>query len=209
MSRLITPSLISSIDWYKHAPFSWKAKAYEDLTNQLGRIYPPEMPFNVKRGIDFENCLYKYAEKDTTDIKASDLFITILKNIRGGQFQKKTKAFLKIDEHEYCLYGKIDVLFLNKIVDIKTTKSFSPTKYLDSYQHLIYCYNQKMTNFEYHVAIFDNDDHTISDYKIVKYESPGLIELEQKIIDKIKEVIIFIEDSKELSDLYFTKFNLY
>ena len=158
MSRLITASLHSQINWYKICPQSWRGRAFTALVKSLGREYG-EITGPGKRGIDFENEVYRVSRIKKTG--GSKKFQKILNSVEGGVFQKKAKKFIVIDKVEYCLYTKLDVWFPTKIIDIKTTGKWdhnSSDKYLGSFQHQLYCYVTGIQDFEYLIAVFDGDE---------------------------------------------------
>ena len=206
MSRLITPSLIGSISWFKSCPLSWKAKAALDLKNQLARIRtPPSVACDL--GIRFENAVVKATALKPDEVKGSEHFKWVVEEGRGGQFQRKTSVMLDIDGFEYCLYGKIDAWFPDIIKDFKTTSNYKGAdNYLKSFQHKMYLYNEKMTKFRYVVAVF-NDDQKIIDHHAVDVELNNRLALEQEIVSTIKEAVAFISSNTELFTLYTTVFS--
>ena len=107
MSRLITTSLLDSIDWCRKAPdslnpagISWKQDAYEQLKRTVGRA--PWVPnASLERGTTFENQIYGILKAGTEDtVQCTPKFREILYACKGGQFQRKTKSFLTIDGQE-------------------------------------------------------------------------------------------------------------
>ncbi len=202
MSRLITPSLISSVNWLQTCPASWKAKAVKDLKNQLARVYSELSPAQ-ELGIKFEDAVMKATKLD--EPKGSEHFKWMVAEVKGGDFQRPTITELSIDGHDYCLYGRIDAYFRDIIKDIKTTSNWKGNDYyLNSYQHRIYCYNEKIPFFRYCIAIFDSSQNII-DHHAVDVEL-DLISLEADIVNKIKEVIAFLSVNTELFDLYISTF---
>lgn len=213
MSRLITSSLIGSIKWHDICwNAEYKKKSYKDLYNMLARI---KTPLNevVKRGIKFENYVYNILnspKKERLDeLSCSNDFLRILRICKDGVFQKKSKSFITINNIEYCLYGKLDVWFPDLIIDIKTTKSFNRDKYLDSMQHVIYIYNEKIETFKYVVAIFENE--TSNFIKEVKEIDIDLsVDLcKEKIIYTINKIEEFMDKNPELNKLWLEKYSLY
>lgn len=90
MSRLITASLVGSIDWLTSCPPSWKPKAEEDLKNQLSRIWvepPADSPLRL--GQDFEKMVYAHADRKLVTHEGSEHFQWFVEQCRGGVFQKK------------------------------------------------------------------------------------------------------------------------
>ena len=229
MSKLITTSLIGSIDWYKKAPRSiienttqtWKEKAYNDLENMLARKWTTPGKA-AQRGMDFENRIYNilnvYAQTiDATEIEINNLicsekFKEVLRRCEGGKFQQKNKNYITVDGIEYCLYGKEDVTFPKLIIDIKTTMKYKESKYKDSFQHKIYLHNTGKKQFTYIIVIFHNEDsNTIQEIKYVDIvvDDAKLAEYKIEIINKIKEIKIFFDNMPELKKLYGTKYSKY
>lgn len=207
MSRLITASLVGSIDWYLHCPVSWKEKAMTDLQNQLARVYADQMPTAIELGIKFENTVYEHANNE--NITGSDHYKWFISECKGGEFQRKTKCYLTIDGYEYCLYGKIDVWYPDIIKDIKTTSNYKgPQHYLDSIQHKIYCYSEKIKKFRYIVGEFDENQHLIGHHSI-DWTTPDWDDLKIDLVRRIKGVISFLEMDDALFNLYTTKFSMY
>jgi hypothetical protein len=204
VSRLITPSLLGAIDWYLDSPRSWKEKAYKDLTNQLGRVYDNTPKPAMELGIKFEDTVYAYAGVKG---KGSTHFQWFVDECAGGVFQRKTKSIIKIDDIEYCLYGKMDVWFPDIIKDIKTTSNYKgKSHYLKTFQHKMYCFNEKIDKFRYLVAIFD-DRQKIVDKDAIDYVVEDPIALEADVINRVKEAVNFLSADEELFKLFTTKFS--
>ena len=219
MSKLITSSLISSVDWFKNCPPQWKERAFISLRNTLARDYSEPMSKEVKRGIEFEDTVYNLLSKNKPleqiqSIKCSEEFKDVLKYCYNGTFQQVSKSFLNIDGTEYCLYGKMDVLNPAcsdnpSIIDIKTTGKYGgKSKYLNTYQHKIYCLNEKIKQFMYLVVVFDQEDK-IEKYELVPYKVEDFKQLEKDVVEKIKDTIGFINCDEELKEYYNTTFSRY
>lgn len=213
MSKLITPSLIGSVKWFEtcYSP-KWKEKAYKDLNNMLSRVYT-QPGIAAKRGIDFENYIYNILnspKKERLDeLSCSNEFLRVLRLCKGGEFQRKSKSFIKVDGIEYCLYGKLDVWFPELIIDIKTTKSFRKSKYIDSMQHVIYIYNETIGHFKYVIAVFKEENGTkIEDIKEIDVCLTKDY-CEDLIIKEIKKVEKFMKDYPEFNKLWEEKYSLY
>lgn len=233
MALLITPTLLNSIDWFQNCPQNWKMKAYDDLKRMLSRDYSQPIPDPVKKGIEFENRVYEILQsgKNIDQLQCSDYFKQVLRICQGGKFQKKSKKIMScaatydystwwknnksslenslthIDS--FCLYGKIDVFFPDRIIDIKTTNNFSSGKYLKTFQHKIYCYNEKIEKFDYLVVVMDGN--TITDVKTESYTVQDWDELREEIGKKIISVMQFFHacGKEDLLPLYLEKFCLY
>jgi hypothetical protein len=221
MSRLITTSFLDAIDWCNSAPDSlapsgktWKEDAYLQIKATLGRA-----PWNptpaIVRGIDFENSIYSILNDGKEEVVAcSDTFRKILMCCKGGVFQKKTKTIIEMDGIEFCLYGKIDVFFPKKIVDIKTTGKYGgKDKYLGTSQHHLYCFGENIPEFEYIIAEFaDEGTKNIRAVHHVSYVSPGLDFEKDYIEGKIRNALAFLDrydEPGDLKELYNTKYSRY
>lgn len=210
---LVTTSLIGSIKWFQDCPPSWKEKAEVDLHNTLARIWTePEPGGPIDRGIKFEKTLYSLLEAGhhSSTVQASDEFKKMMDVCEGGRFQVPAKSIEKINGQSFCLYGKLDVDFPMKVVDIKTTgKPKEKHSYLDSFQHVLYLYLTKKPAFEYHVAVFGNEENPslITDVCSYRYESPGQEILQGLVYDTVTNMMKFFEQYPEYWDLYITKFS--
>lgn len=210
MSKLITPSLMSSISWLRSCPDSWKEKARQDLLRQVARDYIGPRSPSLDLGIRFENAIYQSASKPEDKTKGSELFRKIVEECRGGQFQKKVRKVVIIDEEEFLIYGKIDVWFPEIIKDIKTTSSYAgSSRYLDSFQHKAYCFATRQNKFRYIVAEFDEDSETIVDVYFIDYKVEDLQKLKEEVIQEIKSAVDFLKQDVVLWELYVSKFCLY
>jgi len=210
MAKLITPTLLNSLAWLEHCPSSWREKAQTDLMNTLSRNYGPweEAPEAVRKGVEFENEVYKWANKDRAG-RGSKKFNEVCDMVKGGNFQKKSKKFLTIDGVEYCIYSKLDVRLPNKIIDLKTTMNYrGQDKYLDTMQHKFYCYTEDCADFEYLVITWDIG-YTIDRIIPILYHMDDILEVEQEIVDNVKHFVAFLERNSELEEAYENKFCLY
>ncbi len=209
MSKLITTSLISSIQWLNNAPPSWQESAYTQLKNSLSRK-PWEPSLEIQRGIDFENKVYSCLRRELYSVGSKD-FQWFVNESKGGQIQRKTKSFITIDKIEYCLYGKLDLWYKDIIKDIKTTGNYKESKYLESSQHIIYCHNEKISQFEYLVAVFqkgDTENKKIQEKHKIKI-TVDLDKTEELILGYIKLVNDTLKTYEELKPLYDNVFNRY
>jgi len=214
MSILVTQSLHGSISFYRGANVEWREKAHKSLCELLGRVYPDELPEPAQRGIDFENTIFNMirSNRDIDKVECSEYFKIFIKACKGGKFQKKVKAFLTIDGDEYCIYGKIDVAFPNKIIDIKTTGKWtrwSEENYYKQVQHHFYCWIERIKEFEYMIAIFNDKEKRVVDYRSIPYEAMEWGEEEKLITQEIRDMRDFLEKEPELFDLWHNTYSLY
>lgn len=199
MSKLITPTLLNSLKWYSECPSSWKEKAFNDLTNMLNRTpFKPNEAFEL--GKKFETQIYRIC----IGIKVKNPMPTVKKAAeicKGGARQVTVKTFVTYKEIEYCIYGKIDVLKKDLVIDIKTTSNYHGEEYyLSSFQHLFYLYalhknNRPQSKFLYLVSDFNQL------YKIeIEYEDWNKVETE--VLNAIHTLLDFLKKYSELEKAY-------
>ena len=221
MSRLITPSVIGAVEWLRAAPdkindkgVNWRTQARIDLENQLGRVPWSEANSNKLSfvlGHKFEDTVYAYAHKDQVD-GGSEHFNWFVDKCKGGIFQKKSKRIITLDGVEYCLYGKLDVWFPDRILDIKTTRRYKGQQgYLDSFQHIMYCFNENIMDFEYLIAEFEDKDEKpkILEHHEIKFHAESRDYLRERVESAVKSFVKFISSDQKLFELYTTKFTQY
>lgn len=214
MSLLVTTSFIDAVEWLECAPPSWKERAYKSLHDQLARVPWGEPNPDIERGMKFEQTVYDTLERKADmdpEFKCSAEFQTFLDACRGGAFQKKLKRFEEIDGREFCLYGKADVAFPDKIKDIKACASYGgSSKYLGKAQHLMYCLMADVDSFEYLVAEFGpTPNMKIKRVFTIPYTVEDKDKLKADVIARVRKAVGFVEQDSELWELYTTKFSRY
>jgi hypothetical protein len=201
MSRLITPTFLNSIKWYKNCPPTWKEKARADLENQLKRIWTePSKP--IKLGIEFEKKVYEQMKKHNE--VGSESFKKVVSLCQGGKVQEVIKRDIEVNGKDYCLYGKADVLKDDYIIDIKTTGNYKEKTYTGSYQHILYMYAAQMTKFQYVIAEWE-EAPKIKDIHIINLETMRLSIYEKKIKTAISDAMDFLK-KENLIDHYLNTF---
>lgn len=206
MSKLITPTLLNSLKWYNMCPKSWKEKAFNDFSNMLNRTpFKPNKAFQL--GKKFENQIYRICQ----GIRVKDPLPTVEDAVticKGGIWQVTTKIFITYKNVEYCVYGKIDVLKKDVVIDIKTTGNYhGEDYYLSGYQHLFYLYAlhknyNPQSKFLYLVTDF-NELHKIE----VEYTNWNLVE--SHVHNAIHTLLEFLEKYPDLKKAYNSVFSRY
>ena len=129
-----------------------------DITNYLNRA-PFEPNDAMKLGAEYE----KQVQRMTQGLKVQNPMPTakaMADMVKGARWQVTVKTYLTIEEQQYVLWGKIDVLQPDEILDIKTTQEYKGVdRYLGTTQHLIYLHGAhqtewKQTKFRYLVSDF-------------------------------------------------------
>lgn len=159
MKLSITPTLLNSFDWYNSCPDSWREKAYKDIEATIKRL-PKEFGPEAAKGIQFEDAVQKICKKGTVDsITASAGFKEVVKRCEGGKFQTWCDYTFEHDGQRVRAYGKIDVCFPEKLIDIKTTKKYKgPLSYIKGWQPVIYMLSTDVKFFEFIIAEWKSED---------------------------------------------------
>lgn len=214
---LVTADLINSINWMLKAPnvivkgqsdplLTWSKKAYQDLVNKLNRVYG-DMPLAAQRGIDFENKVYACVEKNKLNVGSKN-FQKVLESVRGFKFQEKIKKDERIGEYDCFLYGKVDAIKKNHIIDLKTTGNYSPSNFNnDSFQAQLYSYITKIHYFSFVVAEW-LDYPQIANTHISRCFFPDMNDLQKRIHEKVTSAFQTLKDY-DLWEVYRDKFCLH
>jgi len=217
-SCLVTQNLISSINWCMSAPNSvikpekggdgqmtWKQKAYDDLHNIVNRVKTP-FPEPARQGVEFEKQVYKCASSVT--MKGSKNFQEVVNAVKGYEFYQKGGLTKLIGGHQCYLYAKYDAIRKgDKLIDIKTTASYKPGKYLNGFQHKLYCYIADIDWFKYVIAEWDKYPKIKDVYEEV-FEVTDKEMLEKEIEYTIMDAFELLKDLN-LWDAYRETYCLY
>jgi len=211
MGKLITSSILDSYDWYINCPPNFKANALKQISDNLNRVaWDPSKA--IIRGMEFE----KKVCENLDDISKEDFMlkfeghckdmVKFWELCRGGRQQAKVSKNITVDGVEYYLYGKRDIAFADKTIDIKTTGDYKgPTYYLTKNQHPMYVACSEIETFTYLVAEYDD----------VKEKCVGVFPIDaslvvedatERITKKIREFIGFLKTDDELFEAYNKKF---
>lgn len=223
MSLLITSSFVDAVEWLETAPNSpcrddpsmtWKEKAYKDLRGSLAREPWGEPDPVIVRGMQFEERVYDTLRAHADEkpgFQCSPEFQIFLDECRGGKFQQRLKRIEAIDGKEFCLFGKTDVSFPDKIIDIKTCSTYGGArKYLGKFQHLLYGYVSGVELFRYLIAEFgDVPNMKIQRVFPVDFTFDDKNALKENVLRRIRKAVGFVEQDEELWKLYTTTFSRY
>lgn len=221
MARLMTPTMWDSIDFLEGCPSSWRERAYQGLSDTLNRVWNSNPA--VERGMAFEDVVCKtdsldeFLEKvNNTDIEDKLTKAYNMVHAEGHDFQHKVKKIIKDNRgNDYLLYGREDVSFEPKILDLKTTARWKGNRsYLGKWQHKVYCYADNKTSFTYIVFVFDDSSSEpgkgpLVDVKFIDYTVTDMNMLHNMIKDKLESVLAFFRKNPKLKDAYLHKFCLY
>ena len=174
MKYLITSSLLDCYDWLKSCPKNWQTKAYQDFCAMIRREKTPPTEALI-RGMEFERLVcdkcnvlddeqYReyarnYFVQNGVQGYEVDLALQptckVAKLCRNGQQQVAVKKNVQFGNDEYHLFGYVDVMFPDKIIDIKTTGKYTEGyNYVKRSQHYLYSLCTGINTFQYLVADF-------------------------------------------------------
>lgn len=195
---LITTSILDNFEWLNNCPPSWRDRAYAGIVSSIRRD-PWKGHQAAQRGMDFEAQIYSHAKLKNSN-SGSKHFQAIVNKCRGGKFQQVLKKEITVEGKKVVLYGKVDVLFPERILDIKTTENYrGASKYLNGWQHILYLYMSGLKDFSYLVALFEEyPSMTIID----KYETPFHVENPEELLLDIKAGITDFHDWLESESLF-------
>lgn len=207
MSKLITPSILDSYDWYITCPSSFKENALKQIDDQLNRRWSDLSPA-IRRGIDFEKkvCSNLWQDSKEEFMRSFEGHTPSISKFwdkcRASVQQAKTSKTVEVDGVSYYLYGKRDIAFQDKTIDIKTTKAYKgPDYYLVRNQHPLYIACTGIQAFEYLIAEFDDEKGVCTNVFTVD-ASMTVEDAEARVISKIKEFINFLSSDDELLAAY-------
>lgn len=188
----IYPSLLDAYQWYAS---SEKEEAEDEFINKINRV-----PFSSKeadRGT-WVNKIIDLAldgEKEF-DIKCLDgAYNEIATYLKGSIIQGYTSTQIEIDGKIIELYGYYDYLQYDKVIDLKTTKSYDLGKYKNSMQLHFYPVSLIDNGFEineFEFLVYDFKDVYIEPYKVDYNYSKSML------IESVRNLINFIESRKHL-----------
>lgn len=194
---LITPSLLNSYQYYIQDEFKSPADSRAEFLKTLSRekFEPNEA---MKRGIIFEQdidlaCRFGNRYRGTT---REEIISDLADIVVGGLWQQTCKKELKIGNQEFLLYGRMDVVKIDTIYDIKFTSNYELGKFYNSSQHLIYLYCLGLPKFQY--LISDGKEYWTEDY----HNHEGI---EDELKGMISDFMEYLENDKEAKQMFLTK----
>lgn len=198
MNLVITPTLLDAFDWYLTCPEDWRARAKEELIAKITRK-PFEASEAALKGIKLETAVQEICESaESIDaLKATAPFKRLCKLCKGGQFQTWQETFFEHENQPVRAYGKVDVLFDDRVIDIKTTGKYGgKNKYLAGWQPTVYLLATKRPIFEFLVAIWEAEAALkVRELRVISLcvTPPQLLQMRQKLIDRYAEFTAWLK----------------
>lgn len=214
--HLVTPTLLDKMEFALNAPPSWKVRAEEGLVRAVRREYSDDMPDWVAWGNQFEQEVYKHCRRAEANgfgevIMGSDNFNKVCNMCIGGSFQTTLKSTVKgSDDIDVVYYGKTDVQFPNKIIDIKTTANYRGShKYKKGWQHKFYSALSNIKDFEYIVAEWESEHvpQVAAVYTIALRFEQFELDNNKVALERAHEELVSFLRAKGLYEDYFFKFS--
>ena len=180
----ISPSLLNSYIYYLNNP---EKKNYDSLVNRLNNIF--ETNIYLERGLKFEDEVFEGKHG-----KLSEL----VKDLQQQVWANKT---IERDEYNIKISGRLDVYDPDKkrIYDIKRVSRFTPNKYDDSTQHLLYFYTMPEAKEFYYLVAVGPDEKIVNE--VALYKRPDDAVLEETVIHVINNFYQFLKQ-KNLWEVY-------
>lgn len=211
MGKLITSSILDSYDWYIKCPPNFKQSALQQIVDALNRK-PWDPTPAILRGMAFEKKVcHELDDCSKEEFMSrfeghSEKVVEFWLKCRGGRQQAKVSKTINIDGIDYYLYGKRDIAFADKTIDIKTTGDYKgPINYITKNQHPMYIMCTGIEAFEYIIAEYDDVKGVCADVFNIDASMP-VADAEEKIITKIREFITFLQTDEDLFKSYNTIF---
>lgn len=209
---LVTPTLLDKFEFLMNSPPSWRERATIGFLQQIRRE-PGDFPLWVRKGMDFENAVYKQCNKavnqgDSEITVGSKEFQQVANACLGGKFQQVFKREVLVDGEPVLYYCKLDVLFPNKVIDIKTTLEWKgDDKYLKGWQHIMYLWLTELQEFAYIVAVWQSENaDVIKRIHTVEYNpfTFGIApDFEYDIVQATKELFSHMKNNDMWEDYYY------
>jgi len=216
----MTNTLLMAYEWYRNCPKTWKDRALDSIKNTLTGEFTGTVA--TARGDRFEEFVNNIINKNLKFHKPLR-DCNLLRGLRQQVWLDPLTITLD-SEMSFTFRGKMDyygTLLANEhpvleryakqkiICDLKTTgTTIKQDKYMDSWQHVIYCLAMKVPHFAYFVFQFP-DDHGLepSDSRIIFLDCEEELDAQRKMLtDRIGDLVKFLKDFNLWND-YFHKFN--
>lgn len=178
------PSLLDNFQRYYD-----NLMGFEELLKRINRV-KEELTEPVLKGIAFHNLTQPDAVKQLSEFvfKMDVIDEVILRRNQRHAFHEVRVSKEIISD--IILYGDIDTLCIDKLIDIKTTGSYALNKYYNKWQWRSYCEITNINRFEYVITDFNNVYY--ENYTYTNIEKKNLYRFISRVIS---ELLIFNDDN--------------
>jgi hypothetical protein len=182
----IYPTLLNTFSLYLHEAKNTEGQlyvSYEELINRINRVYKPPTEAQ-QRGVSFEGALLK---GDGEEVFPA----SILAQMRAKLPNRfKTQFYTSVVVRDIEIYGFVDVVAGNRAIDIKTTSSYQPDKFLHNHQNL-YLLGLKRWNIK-------QLDYLITDFEEVYTETYYYDTYDfEPLLNELFQFVDFLETNRE------------
>ena len=202
-------TLLDSFVYFKGSDYMDK----QDLLNRINRE-PFEATDAMKKGTAFHEILnldksefdklpYGIGKKGNAEVILNDYCFDLMlvdefrlkTRYRSELFEIRLEHVVDFGDYEVMLYGYLDWVWRNSIIDIKTTARYDFPKYAKGYQHQVYLYIANQLGFK-----LDNFTYMVTNFKDTYVESYHY--QEQRFYNNLKaicnELVDFITNHRSL-----------
>ena len=145
----ITPSFYNSV-WY------WRHKEEADIQELYDLIdkKPIDVTELMQEGIDFEDEVFKICQGGyLSDDPVANEVASI---VDGSLWQEPIRCEVMVDGDKVIIFGRMDCLKRDEVLDIKKVRKYEVGKYYNSIQHLAYMKGAELKKFKYLVKCGNN-----------------------------------------------------
>lgn len=174
------PSLLNTFSYY----LSGGNLSVNELINSINRVPTPTTAAQ-ERGISFEEAIVKGTNEERFDPE-------IVKKVRKLLPRPivETQVYCQLEIDDVLFYGYVDLIGKFKAVDLKTTASYQPGRYVHNHQNL-YLHALKRKGIKLM-------EYVITDFQDVYVESYALTHPIEKQIEEIRLFKAFLEEHRPL-----------
>ncbi len=178
-----------------------KGSAYNDMIDAILEGKEVQTAINIVRNVPYD--VYKWTH--TYDLPDGDtqnsiefmfpkrITDDIVHRLQGAASQVYNEAIIKTAWGNVMIYGYVDYVLKDTLIDLKTTSRYDFPKYLHATQHPVYLYTARQSmdvqNFEYLVTDMRNI------YIETYHWNPHF---ERQLVDKLNAFVAFIYEHKAM-----------
>ena len=169
----------------------------EDLLRSLNRVKTPSSPAALK-GISLEHCVRTKTYTHEGFVFSREVIDDMHQRTAGGFWSKYFESTETIMHNSQPvtvkLYGIVDVVRRNEIIDVKGTGMYNDIRFNKKLQHTVYCHTARASN-----VLVDGATYLITDYSSV-YEEYYSYDKEsvEYMWSVVRGLIDFAEQNREL-----------